>query len=95
MKTGITSSWKLTGGVTVVPLTVTGTLTDLPSYCTVRLVCPSAAGKTVEPCTRMSLSSAGWTWALPVTSSVIPSGRVARTTNRCRARLVLSRTSGG
>ncbi len=95
MKTGMTSSRKLSGGCTVACATFTGSVTVLPARATVRVVAPSAAGWRTAPTRRTSFGSASVYDASFVTSRVMPSAYVAWTRIDWRSRAVVSWISGG
>ena len=82
MKTGITSSLKLSGPDADALRTVTGTETFWPANSTSSRVWPSASGTNVVPSSLANLASATTALAFAVTSCVTPSARVATTMNR-------------
>jgi hypothetical protein len=83
MNTGITSSLKLIGRSTAASFTATGTLTAWPPNSTINSVAPSAPGMSTFFSTFTSDGFASVNFASAVTSRVIPSAKVACTTNDC------------
>jgi hypothetical protein len=84
VKTGTTSSRKLTGRVSVACATSIGIATAAPSKLTRSSVAPSASGWTVvADSSRARVGSAISTVAAFVTSLVVPSSHVACATKPC------------